>query len=307
MRVVISGGSGLIGRNLCEVLSREGHETIILSRNPESVTGMPAGVRAVQWNGSRPGPWQQELEGAEAVINLAGASIAGSGLLPQRWTPERKQVILESRVAAGRILSETVRGLANKPSVFLQASAIGFYGPHGEEFLYESHPAGDDFLARVCQQWEDASRGLESAGVRRVVMRIGLVLSPGSGLLPLLKLPFRFFLGGPLGRGAQYMSWIHIEDLTRAILFLLRQPAAAGVCNLTAPEPVSNRAFSRTLGCLMHRPSWFPVPAFALRALLGEASALALEGQRVLPRQLLNDGFGFSFDSLDQALADLLT
>ncbi|MBN1265132.1 MAG: TIGR01777 family oxidoreductase [Anaerolineales bacterium] len=307
MRVVISGGSGLIGNNVTEALCREDHEVVILSRNPENLGLLPQGARAVQWNGTRPGPWQESLEDVDAVINLAGASIAGSGLLPQRWTPERKQTIVESRVLAGRILTETIRRLEHKPKVFLQASAIGYYGPHGEEYLYESHASGSDFLAKVCQQWEDASSGVKEAGVRRAVLRIGLVLSPDSGLLPLLKLPFRFFLGGPLGSGKQYMSWIHIEDVTRAILFLLKYPQSSGVYNLTAPQPVSNLEFSRTLGRWMHKPSAVPVPAFVLRAMLGEAATLALDGQRVLPRQLLNAGFNFSFDTAEQALADLLT
>jgi uncharacterized protein (TIGR01777 family) len=306
MRVVISGGSGLIGTNVTEALCREGHEVVILSRKPEWIGQLPDGASAVQWNGSRPGPWQQHLENVDAVVNLAGASIAGDGLLPQRWTTERKQLILDSRVQTGRILGETILHLQNKPNVFLQASAIGFYGARDEEFLYESHPHGSDFLANVCQQWEASSRCVEDAGVRRVVMRIGLVLNRDSGLLPLLKLPFRFFVGGPLGDGRQFMSWIHIEDVTRAILFLLGYSNASGIYNLTAPHPVTNLEFSKTLGRLMHKPAAFPVPAFLLRAALGEAASMALDGQRVLPRQLLNEGYSFSFDSVEQALADLL-
>lgn len=306
MRVVIGGGSGLIGTNVTEALCREGHEVVILSRRPEWIGQLPDGARAVQWNGSRPGPWQHHLENVDAVVNLAGSSIAGDGLLPQRWTTERKQLILDSRVQAGRILGETIQHLQNKPAVFLQASAIGFYGARGEEFLYENHPRGSDFLANVCQQWEASSSRVEDAGVRRAVMRIGLVLNRDSGLLPLLKLPFRFFLGGPLGDGRQFMSWIHIEDVTRAILFLMGYSNASGVYNLTAPHPVSNLEFSKTLGRLMHKPAAFPVPAILMRAALGEAASMALDGQRVLPRQLLNAGYNFSFDSVEQALADLL-
>jgi len=307
MRIAISGGSGMIGSALTGSLTREGHEVQILSRQREKNTEGPGQARMLRWNGSTPGPWQEQLEGIDAVINLAGASISGGKFFPRRWTTDRKKSILDSRVKAGNILTETILRLENPPKVFLQASAIGYYGAHGEKFLYENQSAGNTFLARVCKQWEASTLGVEQRGIRRIVTRIGLVLKEDSGILPLYKLPFLFYGGGPLGSGQQYMSWIHMEDLVRAMVFLLEKESAVGVYNLTAPNPVTNSEFSRTLGKLLHRPSSFRVPAFALRALLGEAASLALEGQRVLPRRLLNEGFSFSFDTVELALADLLT
>lgn len=306
MQIIISGGSGMIGRALTDALTRNNHEVIILSRSPQDVSRLPQGARAVRWNGSTAGAWQKELEGSDAVVNLAGASIAGNGLLPQRWSADRKKIILESRRTSGRMLSETILRLKQPPAFFLQASAVGYYGTRGDEFIYESHEPGEGFLADVCRKWEDSTRDLDLR-LRRVVTRIGLVLNHDSGMLPLLKLPFRFYLGGPLGSGDQFMSWIHIEDLIRSMVFLMENHHADGVYNLTAPHPVTNHSFSKTLARLMHRPAAVPVPAFALRMLLGEAADLALEGQRVLPRRLLNNGFNFSFDNIEQALSDLLT
>ncbi|MCJ7568853.1 MAG: TIGR01777 family oxidoreductase [Anaerolineales bacterium] len=306
MRVIIFGGSGLIGRALAENLLADKHDVIILSRNPRKVKAMPIGAKIVAWDGETAKGWGELVEGAHAIVNLAGASIAGENPFKMRWTKERKSAILQSRINAGRAITEAIKSAQHKPDILIQASAVGFYGPLGDENVDEKTPGGFDFLADVCEQWETSTKDIEALGVRRAVIRTGLVFSSKGGVFPLLGLPFKFFIGGTLGNGKQYLSWIHINDVVTAIRFLIESGKSHGVYNLSAPHPITNRIFGKTLGSVMRRPSYFPVPALAMKLALGEASTLALDGQRVLPKRLEDAGFSFEFPNLEGALADLL-
>jgi uncharacterized protein (TIGR01777 family) len=298
-KILISGGTGLIGKSLCELLVKSGYKVIILSRNPGKAV-VPEGVEVTGWDGKTTRSWDKLLDGSFAVINLAGESI-GAG----RWTPERKKRILDSRMDAGQAILEAIRNARSKPEVLLQASAIGFYGIHGDESLDENSPAGSDWLAGLATAWEQSTREAEILSVRRVILRTGLVLDKQAGVLPRLTLPFNFFIGGPLGKGNQWWSWISLQDQVRAMKFLLEKEDARGMFNLTAPSPVTMEQFGKTLGKVIHRPYWFPTLSFMLKLLLGEMSTLVLDGQRVLPRRLLDAGFDFRYPELESALVEV--
>jgi uncharacterized protein (TIGR01777 family) len=320
MRVLITGGSGLIGRAVAAPLAASGHEVVVLSRAPERVRELPAGVRAVRWDGSTAVGWEPLLAAQSAVINLAGEGIAAG-----RWTAERKRRIRASRVDAGRAVVEAVRQAAaagRAPAVVLQASGVGYYGDDGDREIAEDHPPGTDeqrvprqatggaaadFLAEVSVAWEASTAEVEALGVRRAVLRTGVVLDPAGGALAKMLPIFRLGLGGPLGGGAQWLPWIHMADEVGAILFLLASSAASGPFNLCAPRPVTNRDFARALGRRLHRPSFLAAPAPALRLAVGELAEALLRSQRAVPRRLLAAGYGFRFPDLDAALADLLS
>lgn len=304
-RVIITGGSGLIGRALTADLADDGYEIIVLSRTPEDVRNLPAGARAVGWDSETAKGWAELADGATAIVNLAGASLAGEGFFPTRWTSERRRIILESRLQAGSAVADAVRRAGSKPGVVIQASAIGYYGPRGDEVISEGEEPGDDFLARVCVDWEDCTAEVEKHGVRRAIIRSGLVLSTQDGSLPRVMLPYKLFVGGPFGDGKQWWSWIHLHDEVRAIRFLIDTAEAEGAFNLTSPNPLTNDAFGRILAQVMGRPHLIPVPAFAMRALFGEVASVVLEGQRVLPRRLLDLGFEFAYPQLEPALRHL--
>jgi uncharacterized protein (TIGR01777 family) len=246
------------------------------------------------------------LETTDAVVNLAGSSLAGTNPLTMRWTAARKKNIQDSRIWAGNQLSETIALSPTKPEVLVQASAIGFYGNIGEGPVNENSPPGDDFLAQVSLGWEPSTKSVEAEGVRRVIIRIGLVLGQGSDLLTLLKLPFILFVGGRIGTGEQFFSWIHIDDLVASIIFLVENHRAQGAYNLTAPNPVKNKTFAQVLGHQLKRPVWLPIPPFALKIALGEAATMALDGRPVFPKRLFDLGYKFQYDKLDAALKDLL-
>lgn len=307
MRVVIAGGSGLIGRELAASLAASQHEVVILSRSPERVTDRPAGVQAQRWDGRTASDWGPLVDGAGAVVNLAGEGIAGRNPLIDRWTPARKQRILDSRVDAGHAIVAAVKAAAKPPAVLVQASAVGYYGPCGDEEVAEDHPAGSDFLATVCRKWEDGSAEVEALGVRRVVVRTGLPLSKKGGFLPPLMMVWNLMAGGPLGSGRHWWPWLHMADEIAALHFLIDSPGARGVFNLSAPNPVRMSEFGRTLGKVMGRPFLIPAPAFALRLGMGElADSLLLSGQRQLPVRLLQLGYKFRFPDLEPALRDVL-
>lgn len=302
MRIIITGGTGLIGRALAADLLQAKHEVIILSRNPGRPRSQAlAGARLEKWDGRSAAGWGKLADGAGAIINLAGASIAEG-----RWTKQRKAEILESRLLAGQAVVEAVRAATRKPGVVIQASAIGYYGPRSDEEITEQAGSGHDFPAQVSVQWEQAVAPLKEMGVRLAIIRTGLVLSLEGGALPQLVRPFKMMAGGPMGSGEQWYSWIHLTDEVRAIRFLLEDPALAGVFNLTAPAPVINRVFANTLGLVMERPSLLPAPAIALKLALGEMSTIILDGQRVIPARLLEAGFRFRFSTLEHALRDIL-
>ena len=306
MRIIITGGSGLIGRPLVRSLAADDHEVIVLSRSPALVKGLPSGVRVEGWDGRTAKGWGALADGADAIINLAGESIAGEGLLPQRWTEERKARILQSRVDAGKAVVEAVTAAARKPGVVVQSSAVGYYGTHGpEKTITEESPAGDDFLAKVCIAWEESTAPVEALGVRRPIARTGIVITFDGGALVPMALPFRFLAGGPIGSGKQPFPWIHIDDEVRALRFLVENPNANGPFNLAAPEPPTNAEFSRALGHIMGRPSLIPAPAFAFELAFGEVAMLVTEGQRTIPQRLLDLGFQFKFTDAEAALRDL--
>lgn len=299
MDVIIAGGSGLIGRALAQDLLRSGFRVGILTRRPDQAS-LPPGAEAVGWDGQSARGWEEKLAQAGAVVNLVGENIGG-GL----WTSERKRKILDSRVQAGQALVQAISQVKERPGVLVQASAVGYYGPHANEDLDETAPAGKDYLARVAVDWENSTRAVEDLGVRRVVARTGLVLAPRGGILERFLLPMRLFAGGPLGSGRQWVSWIHMRDQVAALRFLIDTPAAAGAYNLTAPQPATNADFIRALARAVHRPYWLPAPAFALKMVLGEMSTLVLDGQKVLPARLLAEGYRFQFSELRSAFEDL--
>ncbi|MGB9594436.1 MAG: TIGR01777 family oxidoreductase [Anaerolineae bacterium] len=286
-------------------MAQAGHEVIVLTRNPAKAQGLPAGVRAERWDGRTAQGWGPLADGAGAIVNLAGASIAGEGLLPSRWTPERKRLILQSRLDAGQAVVEAVQAAAHKPGVVIQSSGIGIYGFAGDRVLDESAPAGTDWLAQVAVQWEAATARVEAMGVRRAIIRTAVVFSGTGGVLPLMLLPFRLFVGGPIGGGKQYVPWIHIADEVGAIRFLIEHPEAHGPFNLVAPDVMTNAEVSRVIARVLRRPSWLPLPAFAMRLLFGEVATLLLEGQRAVPKRLQELGYAFRFPTLEGALRDL--
>jgi len=302
MRIVITGGTGLIGKALCKQLITDGHLITVLSRTPDRSRDMPAGVRVEEWDGKSTQGWGHLVDGADAVINLAGAGIADAP-----WTERRKQLIRESRIQAGLAVQQAIQEATNKPSVLLQGSAVGYYGQdHGDELITEESPLGKDFLANVCFDWEMSTAPVARMGVRRVILRTGVVLSNDGGAFPKMTLPFKFFAGGPLGNGKQWVPWIHLHDEVRAISHLLTHSKLEGVYNLCAPNPVTNKQFSQIIGSQMGRPALLPAPAFALKAVLGEMSTILLDGQRALPQALDESGFIFVYPTAQEALSQLL-
>ena len=307
MRIIITGGTGLIGRALATDLAGDNHEVIVLSRTPERVTGLPTGVRAERWDVRTAEGWGALADGAGAIINLAGESIAGKGFITsRRWTAERKRRIRDSRLNAGRAVVQAVESASNKPRVVIQASGVGYYGPGGDEELTEEASPGQDFLARTAIEWEASTALVEPLGVRRAIIRSGAVLSTKGGVFPLVLLPFRLFVGGSVGSGRQWLPWIHVADEVRAIRFLIDNETASGPFNLVAPDLLTNAEFGRVLGRVMRRPAFMRVPAFALRLLLGEMSIVLLEGQKATSRRLQELGFTFRFPEAEAALRDLL-
>jgi len=296
MKVVIAGGSGFLGRPLADALAAQGHAIVVLTRGSSSTR--PNGVRLVPWTpGGESGAFAREIDGADAVVNLAGESIAG-----RRWSPERKRAILDSRVQATRSLTEAIVRAGRPPGVFISGSAVGYYGPHADDVVTEDTPSGSDFLARVCQHWE-AEANNASAHTRVVCIRTGLVLSQDGGALPQMLPPFKLFAGGPVGSGRQYWPWIHRDDWIALVGWAIAQSTVSGALNATAPNPVTNAAFAHALGAALRRPSLLPAPAFALRLLLGEmADALLLSGQRAIPAKAQHQRFTFQHEEISGAL-----
>jgi len=300
VKVIIPGGSGLIGRALAEELFDTGCQTEILSRSPEALSGLPKNTVARGWDGRNSEVLADLINGATAVVNLIGENIGAS-----RWTKKRKELLGRSRVESAKAIVEAFRISEHRPEVLIQASAVGYYGSDRDERLTEEASPGDDFLGRLCQAWESASEGVETLGVRRALLRTGIVLSGEGGALPRMALPFKLFAGGPIGSGDQCVPWIHIVDEVRAIRFLIEEEGATGAFNLASPEIVTNREFSKVLARTLHRPNLLPAPAPALKLLLGEMSTLALDGQCAAPERLTEMGFEFHFTDLSEALADI--
>jgi uncharacterized protein (TIGR01777 family) len=297
----------MIGRALVEDLMDDGHDIVVLSRNAAVMGNTFRGsVQLAQWDAMEIGEWSRLVDGSDAVVNFSGENIAGERFLPGRWTDAKKRRLKNSRVRAGEVIAKSIAGAKDRPKVLIQASAVGYYGPHGDEVVSESTPGGDDYLAGLCAAWEDSSMGVEQYGVRRVILRTGLVLSTRGGPLPRLIKQYRLFAGGPFGNGEQYWPWIHIDDVIGAIRFLMENESANGPFNVTSPTPVSNRQFSKAFGSALGRPSFWPVPAFAMKILVGEVSVVVLKGQRAIPEKLGSLGYEFRFSDLGSALEDVL-
>jgi uncharacterized protein len=301
MKVIITGGTGLIGRALTDRLAGDGHEILILSRSGTRPDGLPPEARVVKWDSRTGEGWSSELADTDILLNLAGSNLSGG-----RWTESRKRLIRDSRVNAGNAVIDGVKRSGHVPKLLIQASGISYYGHQEHGFVDESSPPGDDFLASVCVEWEETTKPIEDLGARRIIIRTGPVLNTDDGALPPISMPFHLFLGGRTGSGRQGLSWIHLEDEVEAIRFLMEHEGIEGPVNLCAPNPVSNQQFAAAVGRVMNRPSIFPVPAFVLRTLLGEVSDTVLLGQFAVPKRLTDAGYKFQFPDIDTALQDLI-
>jgi len=301
VRIVIAGGTGFIGKALAGRLLAAGREVVVLTRSPSRAGPPRPGLVYAAWDGIRGDSFASHVDGAYAVINLAGESIASG-----RWTPERKRRIRQSRIDAGKAVAEAVRLARNKPQVLIQASAVGYYGDRGNEILAEDAGPGQGFLAETAAAWEAGARDVAGMGVRCAIIRTGVVIAPHGGVLQRMLPPFRLFLGGPLGDGTQFFPWIHLEDETRAVEFLLENPSASGPYNLAAPGETDMNGFCRALGAALGRPSLFRVPAFVLRLAFGEmADEAILASVRARPQRLVEAGFVFSRPHLEDAFLEL--
>lgn len=303
MHIVVTGGTGFIGRPLCASLVQEGHRVTLLTRRKNEAQRLfGSAVTAVEWNGAETGAWEQSLEEADAVINLAGAPIADA-----RWTDARKRLLTESRVLPTRLLVAAMSRRSSKPRTLISASGIGYYGASGDPVLNESDARGQGFLADLCLAWEAEALRAAEFGVRVVMLRTGMVLEQDGGALPKMLLPFRLCAGGPILPGTQWVSWIHRCDHIGLIQWLLTAPSISGPVNAVAPEAVRMNRFCEVLGQTLHRPSWLPVPGFALHLALGELGTLMTTGQRVHPAKALSGGYVFHYPTLEPALRAIMT
>ena len=294
MRILITGASGLIGKALRPTLEAKGYELILASRRE------PKDPQHVQWNPDTgfAEPDLSRLEGLDAVIHLAGENVSGL-----RWTEEKKKAIRDSRVFGTRSLIETFDKLKAKPKAFISGSAIGFYGDRGDEVMTESSPAGKTYLSEVCKEWEAESRRAEDMGIRTVLLRTGIVLSKDGGALATMMTPFKLGVGGVVGSGKQWMSWITLDDVVGIINFALENESVRGAVNVVAPNPVTNEEFTKTLGSVLYRPTFLPLPEFAVHMVFGEmGDALLLDSTRVIPKRLQDNGYEFRFTDLKPAL-----
>nr|AIA16040.1 TIGR01777 family protein [uncultured bacterium] len=302
-RVIVTGATGLIGKALCRRLIEKGYAVVVFSREPETARqAVPGAAEYVAWTPGESGPWVAAVDGAYAVISLAGASIAG-----KRWSPQYKQQILNTRTLGTRGLVKAMAQASRKPRVLISGSAVGYYGFRDDTPLDEAATPGDDFLANVVKAWEAEAVKAETLGIRTVLIRTGIVLDKQEGALPQMMLPFRLFAGGPVLPGTQWFSWVHLADEVGIILWALEDERVRGPVNATAPEPATNKTFSSTLGKVMGRPAWAPVPGFALRIIVGEAEQLLTTGQRVLPKKAQDLGYQFQFPTLEPALRNILS
>lgn len=298
MNVLIAGGTGFIGSALTKSLLADKHRVFILTRNPQPAL-IPFGAQIVEWDGITCESWLDVFSKADAVVNLAGATIG----MPF-WTEKRKRILVDSRVNAGIAISHAFEKALEKPDVLIQASGVGYYGVRGSESVSEDSSVGKDFLASLAAEWEASTKIVDALGVRRVIIRTAIVLGRNQGILPLMALPVRMLMGGPVGSGQQGVSWIHITDEVRAIRFLLENDRTRGAYNLSAPNPLSNADFMRYMAKALRRPYWFRTPALAFQ-MLGEMSTLFLDGQFAIPQRLVNQGFTFNFESALDAFKDL--
>ncbi|WP_175615016.1 TIGR01777 family oxidoreductase [Piscibacillus halophilus] len=301
MRILIAGGTGFIGNRLTDYFQKQGHEIFILTRNPHKLEYKER-VSYIEWLNPHSQP-ETELDEIDVCINLAGTSL-NSG----RWTKQKKQQILESRMISTREFIRIMNALPNQPDVFINASAIGYYGTSKDTvFTEDTIVSGHDFLAEVCSVWEQEAQEAESIGVRTVITRFGIILDQKEGALPKIALPYKLMFGGPLGNGEQWMSWIHIDDVIGSIEHIIHYPNIEGPVNITAPTPQRNKEFGKTLSNVLRKPHWLPAPSFALRTILGDMSILVLKGQYVYPQKLETSGYQFYYPTLQEALEKIYT
>jgi uncharacterized protein len=302
MKIAIAGATGFVGSRLVEALQDRGHETLVLTRNPQQAASRFPKAQVVGYNPLKSGEWQESISGCDGVVNLAGEPIA-----EKRWTPAHKRTILESRQIGTQKIVEAIDRASAKPQVLINASAIGYYGTSESAKFDETSPSGTDFLAEVCREWEAAAQAVTAGGTRLVILRLGIVLGENGGALGKMLAPFSAFVGGPIGSGKQWFSWIHRDDVVKSIVAAIENPQMQGTYNATAPNPVTMADFATTLGTVMERPSWLPVPNFAIEAMLGEGAIVVLQGQQVLPTQTLATGFEFRYPTLKPALIAILS
>ncbi len=300
MKIFITGGTGFIGRNLARRLAEKGHTILVLTRSKKGREEPDARITHIQGESIKPGPWQEYIKDCDIIINLAGATIFS------KWNKKQKKLILESRVKTTQNIVRALRIGSEKKVTLISASAIGYYGFHKDEKLDEKAGPGEDFLATVTRAWETEALKAQEKGVRVVLSRFGIMLGEKGGALSLMSRFFKLFLGGPLGNGRQWFSWVHIRDLVEIVVFLIEHPEISGPVNACSPLPLRNKDLAKALGKALHRPSFLRAPAFAVRLLLGEFGNVVLKGQRVLPRRLVRSGFVFQFPEIQGALADIL-
>ncbi len=300
MRVMVTGGTGMIGRALVESLLRDGHQVLVLTRSPLEAR-LPAGAEATGWDGRTTTGWGERISQVDAVVNLVGERLS-----KWPWTEKQRRRFWNSRAEGGRALVEAIRAASPRPKVLLQASGVNYYGPRDARPVSEADTRGKDYLADLCEAWEDSTRPVEEMGVRRVIFRSAIVLNAGDGILPIMMLPVKLFAGGRLGSGRQGLAWIHQEDEVGAIRFLMERGDASGPFNLTGPTPISSGEFLRILAKVLKRPYWLPVPGWALHLVLGGMATLVLDGMYLQPKRLQELGFRFQFETAEAALRDLL-
>ena len=301
-KVIVTGATGLIGKKLIQALLDRNDEVVIFSRDIKKAKSIFPNVKQIiEWDYHHPEKWKSNLENSDAVVHLAGLN-----LFAKRWNDEFKKSIIESRQVSTMNLADAIKSCDKKPEVFISASGIGYYGDCGETVLNENSAKGNDFLADVCEVWENESVNVEESGVRSVQIRTGLVLSTEDGALKQMLPPFKFFIGGYLGNGKQWASWLHIDDIVEIYLHAIDNSSLTGSLNATAPNPIRMKEFAQTLARVLHRPSLFPVPKFILRLVVGEASEVVLASQRIDVKKLVESGYKFKFEILEDALRDLL-
>lgn len=301
-RIVVTGATGLIGKRLVNALLNRSDDVIVFARNIEKAKSLlPNANKYVEWNYKKPENWKSEINGVDAVVHLAGVN-----LFSKRWNNAFKNEVLESRKVSTKNLADAIKSCSNKPEVLISASGIGYYGDCRDNTLSEESPAGNDFLADVCKVWESEARKVEQFGVRSVQVRTGLVLSTEDGALKQMLPPFKFFIGGPLGDGKQWASWLHIDDIVGIYIHAIDNNKLSGAVNATSPNPVRMKEFAQTLGKVLHRPALFSVPKFALKIVVGEAAEVVTASQKVNVKKLLDSGYKFRFENLKEALEDLL-
>jgi len=300
MKILITGGTGFVGTQLTTRLIQEGHTVTILTRSLKGAKESPPGIFYLEGDPTKKGFWQEAIKDHDAVINLAGASIFA------KWTEEYKKVLRESRVSTTQNIVEGVPSDPSKKITLFSTSAVGYYGFCRDEELTEESPHGEDYLAQMAVEWEGEALKAKDKGARVVITRFGIVLGEKGGALGQMIPLFKKYIGGPIGSGRQWFSWVHIKDLTEALAFLIKHPEISGPVNVCAPSPVRNKDFANALGKVLHRPSFMPTPGFMVKLVLGEFGSVILEGQRVIPKRLLESGFAFQYPNIDKALQGIV-